>query len=128
MSNSQFDERNLLVQSNSWQVADGVGLLTVATLAGNSRWDALFLANLDTVAHVYSVRIAPPTGPVVVLASGSVPAAVAGVASVVEVIHAMLPVGAQFLTLPPSTSIYAELAVAVTGNDLFTSLALGGSI
>jgi hypothetical protein len=126
MANSQFDERIPILSQRSLVVGDGSGITDIASFADIVRWDALYLANLDSIAHAYTVWLQVSAEPDVAIASGTLPALAAGVAGVVEVFHDRLPPGVQYLLLPPSVTVSVSLAIAVTGDDLFKASLLGG--
>jgi hypothetical protein len=128
MANSQFDERTLSADSYSLLVADGTTKQTIASYANNHRYDTLVLANYDSIPHAYVVEVTPQSADAVAIGSGTLPAVSSGVVSAVEVLHSALPAGAQFLVLPSGAGVSVRLAVAVTGDNLFAALLLGGSI
>jgi hypothetical protein len=128
MANSQFDERNLSGDNISVQVADGTSVVQTPSYDNNQRYDQVFVSNSDGIPHTYVLLIVNFAGAVTPIASGTLAAASAGLVTVVEALHALLPAGAQYLLLPASYKIGVQLHEAVTGNDLFQLIAMGGSV
>jgi len=128
VANSQFDERVIQVDQHTWLVAEATGVISLASYNHNFRVDTLVVANLDSIPHAFTVWLLQSGSPTTVLASGVLAAASGGVNTTEEVLSAHLPASKQALVLEAGSPVGIALAVAVTGDNLFTAVAIGGSI
>lgn len=114
MANQQFDERTLFTAGAEFVIASGTDPSSLYPGAEpGSRIDAILAANYDSVDHgvIVTVAIAGSLFPV---ASATVPAAVGGKPSVVEMLSASLPLTYPALILGPDVQLSVRLAEAVT--------------
>lgn len=128
MANQQFDERRPFLYKQPFVTTDGTD--AIYCWQGDwaaSRIDALFVTNYDSIDH--TVRVGGYDGAFIYpFVTTTVPAAVAGVPTTVEVIQTIAPLG-QGLIIPTGAHVQAALTEAVTDDTTpVVLLFIGGDL